>query len=353
MIGGKEKSIYGRTQAGLMARVEKAKKAASNGHPIIVENPTLAQFAQYWLRDIIKPNKRQRTYESYELTSRLHLVPTLGHLRLTELTAQHVQNLLRSKLEKGLLLPSVKYIRGRLGAILNCAAKQEPPLVSRNVVKSTVLPRVPRSAIRYFNDDEARKFLAAARETGYATFYIVALGLGLRRGEVVGLRWSDIDFDRNTLRVEQSIQRVSGKLVAAEPKTEESRRTLTLPANVASALRSHRTRQLEQRLKAGADWQDSGLVFTNSLGTAVEPRNLDTHFAKLLKTAGLPHLPFKNLRHSCATFLLSEGVELKVVQSILGHADIATTARYYAAITSKMKREAAAKMDAKMESILG
>jgi len=225
----------------------------------------------------------------------------------------------------------------------------ELDLVARNAAARAKAPEVPRYEIQPLDDTEARGFLAAAKGTRFEALYVIALYLGMRRGEILGLRWQVLDLDRGTLLVNQAIQRVTGKLRAAEPKTKKSRRTLTLPASVVDSLRAHRTRQIEQRLQAGPSWQDLGLVFATRIGTAIEPRNLLRNYEQILARAEVRRVRFHDLRHSAASMLLSEGVELRLIQEILGHSSISVTADLYAHIAPKMMRQAAATM----QSILG
>lgn len=154
--------------------------------------------------------------------------------------------------------------------------------------------------------------------------------IGLRQGEALGLRWQDIDLDRGLLTVARQLQRIDGKLILTEPKTPRSRRTLQLPAVAIEALRAHKLRQLEERLAAGPAWQDSGLVFTTAIGTPLDARNVVRHFHRLLAKAGLPRMPFHNLRHTAASLLLAQGLDIRVVQHVLGHSQISLTANLYA-----------------------
>ena len=185
----------------------------------------------------------------------------------------------------------------------------------------------------------------------------MALTLGLRRGEILGLHWSDIDLDAATLRVNYALQRFDGKLHLVEPKTEKSRRALPLPSLLVAALRVHRSRQLEERLALGSDWQESGYVFVSTIGTPIEPRNINRTFDALIEKANkeiegndkLPKIRFHDLRHSCATMLLSQGVPQRTLMEILGHSQISLTMNTYSHVLPEMTRAAIGVMD----SILG
>lgn len=161
-----------------------------------------------------------------------------------------------------------------------------------------------------------------------------------------GLRWSDVDFDKQSLRVEGQLQRLDGEWKLVETKSESSRRTLPLPARIVITLRAHRVRQLEEKLLTGEKWKESELVFTTSIGTPIEERNLVRKFHLLRQKAGLRHQRFHDLRHCAASLLLAQGVTAKVVQEILGHSSITLTMNTYAHVMPIMKRDAADLMDA-------
>jgi len=191
-------------------------------------------------------------------------------------------------------------------------------------------------------------FLKAIKGDRLEALFSVALSLGLRQGEALGLRLQDIDFEARTLRVNYAIQRIEGKLQMVEPKTEGSRRALPLTETILSALRSHRSRQLEERLSLGSHWQETGLVFTSTIGTPLDHRNVVRKFHALLEKAKLPRFRFHDLRHSCASLLIAQGVPARTVMEILGHSQISLTMNTYAHVMPAMKMEA---IDL-MESIL-
>ncbi len=177
--------------------------------------------------------------------------------------------------------------------------------------------------------------------------------MGLRLGESLGLRWSDINFEDGSLSVRIALQRVDGTLQLVEPKSASSRRTIALPQIALEALRAHRTRQLEERLLAGEQWRESGLVFTTSDGKPLDARNVFRGFQRLLIRTGLPHLRLHDLRHACATLLIAQGVRPRVVMEILGHSQISLTMNTYGHVTHALQRDAAARVDAVFASDLG
>jgi integrase len=342
----RRKVYYGKTREEVQERLVAALSDVQKGIPIPTERQTLAQFLQSWLAEVVKPSVRPKTLKTYDYIVKLHILPDLGNRVLTKLSPQDVQRFLNDKLKSGLSARTVRHINDTLRCALNMALKWG--LVSRNVATLVGPPRIQRKEIRSFAPEDARTFLKAIKGDRLEALFSVALSLGLRQGEALGLRWQDVDFDAGTLRVSFAIQRIEGRLQMVEPKTERSRRVLPLPKTVVSALRAHRSRQLEEKLALGPEWQETGLVFTSSIGTPLEPRNVVRKFHALLKDAGLPRSRFHDLRHSCASLLLAQGVPARTVMEILGHSQISLTMNTYAHVMPAMKQDA---MDL-MESIL-
>jgi len=229
-------------------------------------------------------------------------------------------------------------VRTLLRMALNQALKWG--LVQRNVAALVDAPRAVRFEVQPIDQKQALAFLDALKGDRLEALFTVALSLGLRRGESLGLRWQDIDFENRTLRVCQQLQRIDKKLVFDEPKTKSSRRILGLPDSLAAKLREHRTRQLEQKMAAGSEWKEGGLVFTTSLGTPIDPRNVKRRLDSILDKAKLPHFRIHDLRHFCASLLLAQGVELKVVSQILGHTQIRVTADIYTHVLPQTQKAA-------------
>jgi integrase len=205
--------------------------------------------------------------------------------------------MLNQHLAEGYLAPrSVAYMRIVLRAALNQARKWN--LVARNAAELSEPPRLERFKIEPLTPEQARVLLECARGGRLEALYAVALACGLRMGEILGLRWQNIDLDHGQMRISNALQRQKGRgLVITETKTDRSRRTVALPSPLIAALRAHRVRQLQEQLAAGSRWQDLGLVFTSSIGSGLEPRNLHRAFKAILSKAGLPDIRFHDLRH--------------------------------------------------------
>jgi integrase len=218
-------------------------------------------------------------------------------------------------------------------------------LVARNVSDGVTLPRVLKREMQVLSLEQVQRLVGVAKDSRLEALLIVALTTGMRRGELLGLKWQDIDLDKGSLQVRRTMGRVAGHgVVTSEPKTASSRRKIALSSFVVEALKQHRIHQLEMRLKAGSKWQDNDLVFCNVYGNFLHPYRLYLMFNKVLADAGVPRVRFHDLRHSAATILLSMGVNVKVVQEILGHSRIAMTLDIYSHVLPGMQEDAADKM---------
>jgi integrase len=311
---------------------------------------TVKAFLEQWLEQTVKPSTRPGTYVSYEHLLRLHAYPKIGHLKLDRLTPGQVQEMLNAELAEGLSPRSVQYLRTVLRSALSQA--QRWGLVTRNVAQLVDAPKVERHEISPFTLEEAQAFLAAAAGDRLEALWSVALAMGLRQGEALGLRWPDVDLDEGLLHVRQQLQRVRGGFDLAPLKTSRSRRTVAMPPAVADALRRHRIRQIEERLLARDRWRGPEPndprchVFTTPIGTPVDARNLVRLFKALLARAGLRDVRFHDLRHAAATLLMAQGVPARVVMEILGHSQIALTLNTYSHVLPELQRDAAARMEA-------
>jgi integrase len=305
--------------------------------------PSLGEFLEYWLEQSVRPRLRPLTFAGYGVNVRKHIVPTLGTIKLDRLTPQDVQELLNRRLADGFSAKTVRYMHQVLRTALGVARRWE--IVDRNVATLVDPPRAKRPQIRPLEPDEARRFLDSVRGNRLEALYSVALALGLRQGEALGLRWRDVDLGTGVLRVRHQLQRIETQLKLVEPKTERSRRTLVLPPSIVDRLGEHAKRQLAEKIWAGSKWAENDLVFANRFGAPLQARRVIADFHKALREAGLPRIRFHDLRHSCATLLLVQGVSPRVVMEILGHSEIAMTMDTYSHVVPELQREAAAKME--------
>jgi integrase len=343
----RRKCVYGATAQEVQDALLKARADMAAGLPVAVGRQSVAQFLDLWLEDSVKPSVRPLTHEQYRQHVKLYLAPLLGHCRLSKLAPQHIRAFIKRKLEDGLSPRTVQLSIVILRKALSQAVKDG--LIGRNVAKLVDGPRVERFEGKMFSPDQARAFLDAARGERLEALYTVALSLGLRMSEALGLCWQDIDFERRTLIVNRILERIGrgqgSTLQLVAPKTSRSRRTVNLPDAAVRALKVHKVRQLEERLAAGSRWQDRGLVFPSRMGTPYEPHGLHDDFKRILAKAKLPDIRFHDLRHSAASLMLAQGIPLRSIQDILGHSSITLTANLYAHVGEKLRREAADAMD--------
>jgi integrase len=350
----KRKYYYGATQAEVQAKLDEAKNDIREFRPLPNERTLTGDFLEQWLLEFVKPNARPRTYAGYCDIVRLHLKPQLGHIPLTKLSPLDVQRLINRKVQeknrvknmtdKNLSGRTVRYIHAVLRSALNRAVAWH--LVKRNAALGIKLPKPVRPRIRPLDLDQAKALLEAVKGDRLEALYSVALALGLREGEVLGLRWENIDLDAGTLRVEKSLQLISKKLVLAPLKTDESRRTLALPAFAVASLRSHRIAQKKERLVAADRWKGGEpFVFCTGIGTPIFPRNLRRQFRSVLTNANLPRVRFHDLRHTAGTLLAAQGVSPRVIMEILGHTQVSMTMNVYVHATDAMQVEAAQRID--------
>lgn len=337
------KCVYGATQAEVLAKIEKVRVDVARGLPTPDERTTVAVFLEAWLENTVKPNLRPNTYTGYALNVRRHIIPATGHLRLARLSQRDIERLLATKRAQGLSPRTIQYIHATLRAALAKAASWD--MVGRNVAALVDGPTVRRKPIEPLTPPQVQEFLAGVRGDRLEALYVLAFTLGMRQGEILGLRWADVDLDAGTLRVSQTLQRIPGGRVFGPPKSERSNRKLVVPAVTRDALKAHRTRQLEERLLAGSRWADSGLVFTTAIGTPIDSRNLTRVFQAHLARLGLPRQRFHDARHACASLLLELGEPLRSIMEVLGHSQISLTADTYSHLSTEMKRGAASKID--------
>jgi integrase len=333
-------------------------------------NWTVAEYLTYWLREVVREDRRPKTYQGYEGVARLHLVPGLGKKRLGKLTAQDVRMFVtrvrqecqcckrgwdaarpepiccaretRQCCGTKLSPRMVQSIHAVLRNALEAAVREE--LIPRNVAKLVRVPAPRYKVNRGLTVSQAKDTLKAAAAHRLAALYILALFLGLRRGELLGLRWQDVDLDDAKLEVVQTLQRVSGSLRLVPPKTEDSARTVPLPLPCVEALREHKKRQFAERADAWRDWEDHGLVFPSRRRTPMEPDNLRRSWTAIRTEAGLGAIRFHDLRHTGVTLLLDLGTPPHVVREIVGHSDIEVTMTIYAHVSLDEKRKALGKL---------
>ena len=274
----------------------------------------------------------------------MHILPTLGRMNLRSLTPTHVRTLLANKAVDGLGTRSVQIIHSTLRTMLSEAMREE--LIERNVATVVRPPSVQRVEVQPWSTEEASRFLATSADHRLHALFAVGVALGLRKGELLALRWDDVDLEGGVVHVRQNVQRLPEiGLVFGPPKSNKSRRTIPLPAASAKVLRTNRANQAAEALALGPAWVESGLVFTSAVGTVIEPRNLNRFLDELIAKAGVRRIRFHDLRHTCASLLLAQNVPARIVMEILGHSQLAMTTDLYSHVMPTALRAAADAMD--------
>lgn len=341
---GRRRSVYGTTRAEVQQAVGRLAQAVQTGGLVPDNDLRVADFLQEWLVSC-RDGLRATTHARYTNIVEVHLVPLLGSVKLTELSPRHVQAAMAEARLYGASAQSIAHHRAVLRAALNQALRWD--LVTRNAAALARPPRVPHRQVQPFTIDEARRLLCAVTDTPLEGPVVLGLALGLRQGEILGLRWSEVDFDRCTLRVGVALQRIGGRVALDQPKTDRSRRVLPMPSLVVDALRRRRAVQAEERLQAGAAWAEPipDLVFTTPLGRPRDGTAVTGQYRKVLAAEGLPPRTFHALRHSAATLALASGLDIKTVSTMLGHSQIALTANTYASVVPFLLQEAADRLN--------
>ncbi|MFM9453054.1 tyrosine-type recombinase/integrase [Streptomyces europaeiscabiei] len=335
------KFAYGKTWQECDTKRRELLAKVDQGVPVPTRSAKLSAWLPYWLDNVIKPRRKLSTYDKYESHVRLYLVPLLGAKRLESLGVADVRRFL-VRLEKESTAATAKESHRVLRSALSSACREE--LIARNVAKLVEPPRTDNRELMPWSLDETLDFLAASRKDPLYAAFVLAIAMGLRRGEIIGLRWSDLDLEGRVLYVRQQTQRRRGVLYDDDPKSRR-RRVVPLPALCVAPLRWHRMRQTAARAKAGEQWHESGYVFTTRTGRQVEPRNVYRSFTRVAETAGLRVIRLHDARHGTATLLTAAGVAPRVVMEILGHSQISITMDVYTHVVQDTQREAISHMD--------
>ena len=349
----KRATFYAKTRQEAADKLTKALRDTVQGIFVAPHKLTLGEWLNTWLWEYKRPKLRSNTLDSYIEKVRTHLQPGLGHIPLKDLRPDQVQHFYNERRQHGLSTRTIRYCHTLLHGALAQAEKNQ--LVARNIATLVEPPRKERKEMQTLTLDQVTTTLLPTLEQdrlGAAIF--LAFGTGLRRGELLGLRWRDVDLQTGKLHVRQTLYRIRNhddserktQLVFQEPKTEKSRRTVPIPALCLPALKRHKTRQAEEKLLIGAGYQDHGLVFCGIDGQPCDPAAFTRHFTRLLKRVGLPLIRLHDTRHTYATWLLEQGVALKVTQTLLGHSSIAVTADVYSHVNPEIQRDAAERLNA-------
>ncbi|MET7844705.1 site-specific integrase [Streptomyces sp. NPDC005356] len=336
------KFAYGQTWQECDTKRRELLAKVASGVPVPTKSAKLADWLPYWLENVIKPRRKRTTYAKYEVHVRLYLVPMLGTKQLESLSVADVRRFL-NRMEREATAATAKESHKVLRSALSAACREE--LITRNVVSLVEPPQVESRDLSPWSLDETLDFLTAARKDPLYAAFMLAIALGFRRGEIVGLRWQDVDLEKRVIRVRKQRQRVGGEAYDDDPKGRRRKQSLPLPAICVAPLRWQRLRQAAVRERAGAGWVESDYVFTTRTGRPIEPRNVYRSFTRVAANAGLRVIRLHDARHGTATLLTAAGVAPRVVMEILGHSQIAVTMNVYTHVVQDTQREAVSHMD--------
>ncbi len=336
---GKRKWFRAKTRKAVVTKMNASRKELYTTGTVPTTRMTVATFLVWWLENVVKYRNRERTYIGYTATVHKRIMPAIGHIQLTKLTPDQVQEMLNA------MIPThaprtIRNARAVLRRALNVALRHGK--VSRNVATLVDTPKPRRSKITVLGVEQSRELIQAIQGTRWYAAYCVMLILGLRRGETMGLLWEDIDLKNSTLRVTGSLQHYRRALHRGEPKSEaSSQRILHIPAALVDALTEHRQRMIDEGCL-------SEYVFVNEAGVPCDPSIINRHLDKIIEQINatrspenqFPHVSPHCLRHNAASLMMAQGTPLSVVRDVLGHSSITVTADYYGHLLPASNRDA-------------
>jgi integrase len=339
---------YARSQAAAIALLDELRKEVKRARPATPGISTVAQFLEYWMETSVSRDRALRTVESYQDVIRIHIVPAIGKIKLAKLTRVEVQRMLDEVSSKPGIGPrSVQNVRAVVRNALNTAIDWE--MIDTNPARYTHIAKVPRTERAALTFAQGKILLNQVKGDPFEALYVLAVICGVRRGELLGLRWSDIDFEKREIRIRQQVVVAGRRSTITGLKTEGSRRNMPMLSIVEDALRRRRELLDLERQFAGDQWQEHDLVFPSRTGKPYPPNNLYKKYKAHLNAAGLPDRTFHSLRHTAASFMVSMNVHPKVAAKILGHTDIKTTMEIYSHAQQDDMREALELVEAELK----
>lgn len=315
------------------------------------DRTTLAEFLDRWVKDYARPNLAPRTVEGYETIIKQHLIPRLGKLPLMQLKPEHLQKYYSEMLkggrcsEKGgLSAQTVRHHHTALHKAIQTAV--EWGLLQRNVADAVRPPRVGPSEMSIWSEEEITRFLEAARATPYYALFYTAIFTGMRRSELLALRWQDVDFILSQIYINRSMHQIrDGSFIFRPPKTAKGRRTVAMPPSAILVLREHYEKQVQDHKMLGIQLKDEDLVFSELDGRPLRPNRITRAWPTLAKQIGIKVIRLHDARHTHASIMLKQGIHPKIVQERLGHANIAITLDTYSHVSPGLQAAAAKSFD--------
>jgi integrase len=340
---GKRVKVYGKTKSEALKKLRALQRKQEDGLPLVTSQMLLKDYLPFWLESL-RHQVRPKTHVDYEVSVRLHITPSLGHIRLAKLGPEDIDKAWNDMLKEGKSPSVVQYAHLRLSKALNEAMKRN--LIYRNPCQAVSPPKARRKDL-YPPDEEAiHRFLQSARETSYYEALYTSFYTGLRRGEVLALTWRDVDLDLGTISVVHSLYRArGGKSILNDPKSTKGRRLVSLTPSTTLLLRSLRERQEADGIIQGYAINDDSPVFRYRDGSPILPRGYSGAFTKIMHRAGLEGYRLHDARHAHATLMLKQGIHPSIVQSRLGHAKVSTTLDIYSHVVPGLQEAAALRFE--------
>jgi integrase len=330
---GKRRIKYSKKQSIVREWLQTAQNELRQGFLPANDVVTIGEFLTHYFETVGRETLRPRTQEMYASFLKVHIIPSLGRIKLKDLRPSDLQELYTKKLQSGLSRRSVQILHGIIRRCLNQAVSWG--VIPRNVCHMVKAPRPDKKAPAFYTSEQIKALLEAVKDHPYRLIYVLLCSGGFREGEVLGIHIEDWDGKNRTVNVRHTVVTLKGGMVISEPKTQSSKRAVVLPKSVAHEV----NRYIEQLNRK------QGLIFTTRSGKPISPRNFIRHFKSVIKPAGLPDLSVHGLRHSHASLLLAEGVNPKIVQERLGHTSIALTLQLYSHTSPSLQDMAADKLE--------
>jgi integrase len=330
-----------KTKKDAKAALAEAETQLNNGTYISPSNMTYGEYLEVWFKSK-KNNINIQTEKVYDFYLSKFILPGLGKVKLNDLKFMQIQSYINELGEDDLSSETIRKIHSIVHSSLETAIDME--LLVKNPSNKIILPKRESLELKVWNEQEISSFLNIAKRDRYFIVYHLGLSTGMRRGEILGLRWKDIDLDKRELQVKQTLSK-DGKMFLPKPKTKASRRIINLPEKTIQSLKKLKRRAENEKKLAGGSYTDYDLVVCTQLGTPLNPSNLRRSFNRLIKSADVPSIRFHDLRHTHSTMLISKGVNIKVVSERLGHSSIRVTLDVYSHVLPTMQDEAVRQID--------
>jgi integrase len=332
------RTFYGWSRKEVEKKMTELRDRSEAGAPITPITLTVEAYLNEWLTQIVAIRVRGNTFAAYRYNADRYLIPDIGRKKLVQLTARDLRLYFEGLRRRGVGARTVKYVHTTLRAALQDAVREE--ILDRNVAALVQVPAPPRTEREPLSVEEVRSFLKASRDDRHYAMFVIFAVLGMRRSEVLGLRWEDMDLTEGFLQVRRGLQRIGGALQVLPTKTVRSRRTIPLPSFVTRVLTTHLASQEVERRQLAERWPDLGYVFATPIGTPIDPRNCTRVVQNACRKAGVRVVRLHDFRHGCVSVLLNLGVPPRTAMDIVGHSTIEMTMNVYGHVTLDAKREA-------------